>query len=215
MKLITTLFVLGCTVSQLPGQWVETTVLLPDSTSGLTAIGSLVFHSPTNTIYIGGNEDFLVAVNALTNTRLTRVAVGRGPHILCSDPVDNKIYCVDDEWRVTVIDGATRQPVETIPVTHLLGVICYNAQESKLYCGATDDSFVRVIDCAGDSVVAQVPVDYGPGALCYNPRLNRIYCAHRDRDEVTVIDCAADTVVATVWVRGVEPCDICYDSATN
>ncbi len=215
MRPITALFTLCIIVSLSPGQYVENEVLLPDSTSGLTSVGSLVFHSPTNTIYVGGDGSYLVAVNAQTNGKLRRVAVGDGPHLLCSDPQGNKVYCANHGGTVTVIDGATSQAVKTFPVEWNVTDFIYSEQENKLYCGNATDSFVRVIDCAGDSVASRVPVSYGPGALCYNPQLNRIYCAHSARDEVSVIDCTADTVVDIVWVRGVEPGHVCYDSATN
>ena len=215
MRLITALLILGCTASLSPGQYVETTVLLPDSTSGLTSIGSLVFHSPTHTMFVGGNESFLVAVNAQTNVKLTRVAVGDGPHVLCSDPPENKVYCANYDSTVTVIDGATNRSVKTIPVEQTVTDLIYNGEEHKLYCGDTTDSLVRVIDCTADSVVARVPISAGTTALCYSPQLNRLYCAHSATDEVTVIDCSADTVVDVVWVRGARPRDICFDSASN
>jgi YVTN family beta-propeller protein len=209
------LSILCCIVSPLPAQYVESTIALPDSTYGLRGVSSLVFHSPNNMMYTAGDDSFLIAVNALTNAKLKRLAVGEGPHRLCSDPPGNKVYCTNGDATVTVIDGATNQPAGTIRVERIVTDLFYNGQEDKLYCGNTSDSFIRVIDCAGDSVVARVPVSLGPSALCYNPQLNRICCACSARDEVTVIDCAADTVVRTIWVRGVEPRDICYDSATS
>lgn len=215
MRRIVGLLILGCMGSFLPGQYIETTILLPDSTSGLTSVGSLVFHSPTSTMYVGGNQSFLVAVNAQTNAKLTKVDVGSGPHLLCSAPPENKVYCVNQDATVTVIDGVTNRLAKTFSVEQTVTDLIYNGKEGKLYCGNKTDSLFRVIDCVGDSVVARVPVSFGPGALCYNPQSNRIYCAHSTRDEVSVIDCAADTVVDIVWVRGVEPQDICYDSASN
>jgi len=215
VRIITALLVLGCIVSVSPGQYVETTILLPDSTSGLTGVRSLVYHSPTSTIYVGGDDSFLICVNAQTNAKLRRVSVGRGPHVLCSVPPGNRVYCANQGATVTVIDGATNLPVKTISVQRRVTDLIYDEHEGKLYCGNATDSFVRVIDCVGDSVVGQVPVSFGPTALCYNPQLNRIYCAHETEDEVTVIDCAADTVLSTVWVRGVEPHDICYDSGSQ
>jgi YVTN family beta-propeller protein len=215
MRPIIALLALCIIASLSPGQYVETTVLLPDTAPPLTSVGSLVFHSPTNTVFVGGDERLLVTVNALTNARLGSVPVSTGPHVLCSDPVGNKVYCGNSYLTVTVIDGATNLPVETISAGSSVTDLCYNEQERKLYCGNTRDGFVRVIDCVGDSVVARVPVSRGPGALCYNPQLNRIYCAHESVDEVTVIDCSADTVVGSMWVRGVGPQDICYDSASD
>jgi YVTN family beta-propeller protein len=215
VRRVVALLILCCIVSLSSAQYVETTILLPDSVSGLQSVSSILFHSPTNTIYLGGSNDVIIAVDARTNSRLRGMHVGIGPHLLCSDPLGNKVYCANADATVTVIDAATNQPMKTIPVQHWLTDIVYNAAEDKVYCGNSIDSFVRVIDCVADSMVARIPVSFGTGALCYNPRLNRIYCAHKDRDEVTVIDCAADTVVRSLWVRGVEPFDICYDSATD
>jgi YVTN family beta-propeller protein len=215
-------YVLLCTmtlilsVTAACGQWVEAVIPLPDSLSGLTSVGSLLFHSPTNTMYVGGDESHLVAINAQTNSKLNKVAVGRGSHLLCSNPSGNKVYCNNRyEYSITVIDGATNLPIETIPVGRRLTDICYSGQQDKLYCANAYDSIVDVIDCATDSVVSRLSLGTGTCALCYNPQLNRIYCAHWDRDEVSVIDCTSDTVVATVWVRGVEPVNLCYDSASG
>jgi YVTN family beta-propeller protein len=203
------------------GQVVEVTIPLPDSLPKLGNVRGLVFHAPNTTIYVGGEDTFLIAIDAETNVKLDKtVKVGHCPsdiwyyRVLCSDPPGNKIYCSNRDSAITVIDGATNQPVKTIPVEQVATALVYNELEDKLYC-ASDDSLLRVIDCAGDSLVARVPVGSGPSALCYNPQLNRIYSAHPDRDEVKVIDCGADTVVATVWVRGVQPRAICYDSASG
>ena len=215
MRASAVLLSLALVVSAAHGQYVETTILLPDSVSVLDEVRSLAFHSPTNAMYLGGSDSFLVAVDARTNSKLRRMTVGAGPHLLCSDPTDNKVYCANYDSTITVVDAATNQPLRTIPLGRRLTDLVYNEVENKLYCGNSGDSLVRVIDCAGDSIVSHVPVSFGPGALCYNRQFNRVYCAHKDRDEVTVIDCAADTVVSTVWVRGVEPQDVCYDSATN
>jgi YVTN family beta-propeller protein len=211
MRIIVALLVL---VSMSAGQWVETTILLSLDTA-LTFVGSLVFHAPNNSIYIGGNQDFLVVVDAQTNARVAKLTVGDGTHSLCSAPQANKLYCFNNGPTVTVIDGTNNQPVKTLSIQQTIAGFVYNQQENKLYCGNSNDSYVRVIDCATDSVVARVGVRPEPLALCYNPLLNRVYCACRATGDVTVIDCAADTVVGTVWLRGVGPHDICFDSASN
>jgi YVTN family beta-propeller protein len=211
MRLIIALFALASVSS---GQWVETTIPLSQDTA-LTFVTSLVYHSPNNTIYIGADESFLVAVDAGTNVKTAEVAVGVGWHALCSAPQANKVYCANDEATITVIDGTNNQPVKTLVMQRTVTDFLYNQQENKLYCGNGNDSYVRVIDCATDSVVARVEVRPEPLALCYNPLLNRVYCACRATGDVVVIDCAADTVVRTIWVRGVGPQDICFDSASN
>jgi YVTN family beta-propeller protein len=199
------------------GQWIETTIPLPDSLPKLPHPTSLVFHSPNNSIYVAGYESYLMAINAETNVKLSKVmGVGPGPHFyMCSDAPGNKVYCANSDSTITVIDGATNQPVRTFSVEQRATDLVYSELEDKVYCGNTSDSLVRVIDCAGDSVVARIPVGSEPFSLCYSPQLNRVYCAMRTQDEVAVVDCEADTLISTVWVRGVCPYDICYDSATN
>ena len=216
MRLFAALLILVCAASVSTGQYVETTVLLPDSLPTLMDIRALVYHSTNSTIYAGGSWDStVIAVDARTNTKLAGVSVGPGPHrIFCSDPPDNKVYCANYDSTVTVIDGATNQVVRTFAVEQQVSDFVYNEHEGKLYCGNDADTFLRVIDCSADTIVSRVAVSFGPRSLCYSPRLNRIYCAHLI-DQVTVIDCAADTVVNSLWVRGVVPIDICYDSATN
>jgi YVTN family beta-propeller protein len=221
MRITRALLAICCLLSAVKAQVVERTFLLPDSLLKLSNVRGLVFHSPSSTIYVGGEDTFLIAINAQTNAKLDKmVNVGPCPYDiwcyrpLCSDPLGNKVYCSNRDSTVTVIDGATSQPIKTIPVEQIVTSFVYAELENKLYC-TSDDSLLRVIDCAGDSLVTRLPVGSGASALCYNPQLNRIYSAHPDRDEVKVIDCAADTVVATVWVRGVEPRAICYDSASG
>jgi len=210
------LFSLILAVSAVSGQYVEATIYLPDSVSGFQDITSLVYHSPNKLFYVGGSDNSLIAIDAQTNTKLFRVSAWYGPHdLLCSNPTENKVYCASYGSFITVIDGATNQPVKEFFVERQPTDMCYNPAENKLYCGDTWDSVVRVVDCTADSLVTRIPVSHGPGALCFNPQLNRVYCAHSATDEVTAIDCSADTVVDVVWVRGVRPCDICFDSATN
>ncbi len=205
----------GLCATMAHGQWLETTIPLPDTMPELLYLSSLLYHQPSKTVYVGGEDAFLFAVDAKTGVKLTTVAVGRGPHVLCSNGPGNKVYCADKFWTFTVIDGATDRRIKTLPIEHDVTDMVYVERENKLYCGSTTDSLVQVLDCARDSVVARIRVSFGPGALCYNPMLNRIYCAHESTDVVTVIDCTADTLVATIPVSGDEPRRICYDSATN
>jgi len=214
-KLLVCALALGLCASMVPGQWLETTIPLPDTMPELLDLSSLLYHPPNRTVYVGGRDTFLFAVDAKTGAKLTTVKVGIGPHVLCSDPPGNKVYCADKFWTFTVIDGATNRCIKTLPIEHDVTDMVYNERENKLYCGSTTDSLLLVIDCAHDSVVARVRVSFGPGMLCYNPLLNRLYCAHESTDVVTVIDCAVDTLVATIPISGDEPRDICYDSATN
>jgi YVTN family beta-propeller protein len=215
MRLIACLLVLSCIVSLAPGQWVETTIYLPDSLSGLDSICAVQFHSPNHTVYVGGN-DKLVAVDAGTHRKLARITSPGPLDLMCSSTASNKLYCAslyqDSVW---VMDCATNHFGTTVALDGRVREMCYAAASNKVYVACPPDSLVDVIDCETDSVVAKIELPSWPSALCYNPELNRIYVAKSTSDEVAVIDCDADTVISTIWVHGVYPTDICYDSATN
>ena len=214
MRTSAVLFSLILAVSAVSGQYVEATIYLPDSLSGLDNVNSLLFHSPNNTIYVGGDDYFLIAFDAQTNAKLAKVGLGEGPHLFCSDAPGNKVYCTNYNGTVTVVDGATNKAVKTIPVERHVTELVYAERSNKLYLGNDSDTFLRVIDCARDSIAARIRVGPSPAALCYNPRLDRVYSANGHGD-VVVIDCAGDTIAGSVWMRGVGPHDICYDSATD
>ncbi|HTW91898.1 MAG TPA: YncE family protein [bacterium] len=215
MKLIAALLVLSCAVSLCFGQWVVTTIALPDSLSGLSGIGAIAFHAPTHTIYVGGGSA-LVAVDASSYRKIAKVDLLDYPDVMCSSPVSNKVYCASRSWRqIWVVDAATNRFSKSVAVDSYPRELCYARAVNKVYVACPQSNTVKVIDCARDSLVATIGPLPGVSALCYNPGLNRIYSAQSGSDEVAVIDCAADTVMRTIWVRGVEPSDVCYDSVTN
>jgi YVTN family beta-propeller protein len=214
-RLLLCVLAIGLCVPAANGQWLETTIPLPDTMPELLYLSSLLYHPANKTIYVGGADTFLFAVDAKAGAKLARVKVGVGPHVLCSDVPGNKVYCADKFWTFNVIDGGTNRVTKTLPIEHDVTDMVYVEPENKLYCANATDTLLQVMDCAGDSVVARIRVNFGPGALCYNRPLNRIYCAHESTDVVTVVDCAADTVVAVIPVGGDGPGHVCYDSATN
>ncbi|HTW91081.1 MAG TPA: YncE family protein [bacterium] len=217
MRLIASLLFLSCIVSLALGQWIETTIRLPDSTSKLDSIRIMQYHSPNRTVYVGGKHK-LVAVDALTHRFLAWITLPDSPppmDIVCSSTASNRLYCAPlSRESVWVVDCATNGPLKPVPLRARVQAMCYAAGPNKVYAACPPDSVVDVIDCATDSVVA-IKVLSWPSALCYNPELNRIYVTKSTSDEVAVIDCGADTVISTIWVRGVEPTAIGYDSATN
>ena len=215
MRLIASLLVLGCVVSPAPGQWIETTIQLPDSLFGLDSICSIQFHSPNQTVYVGG-KGRLVSVDAGTHKKLTRTTLPGVVNLMCSSTAGNKLYgAALYRESVWVVNCATNNSVKTVRLNGRVGAMCYAARSNKVYVACPGESLVDVVDCERDSVVARIHLESWPGALCYNRGLDRIHVAKQTSDEIAVIDCTADTVVSTIWVRGVKPIDVCYDSATD
>jgi YVTN family beta-propeller protein len=197
------------------GQWVETTVPLPDSMPGLSGISVMQYHPNNHSVYVGGTDGLLV-VDGETRGKTARLSLPGAPYFLCSSTKSNKLYCAREYERpVWVVDCATNSLLATVTVDSAFRDMCYASAVNKVYVACSQANSVNVIGCATDSVVARIGSLPGASAVCYNPSLNRVYAAQSGSDEVAVIDCAADTVIRTIWVRGVDPTDICYDSASN
>jgi hypothetical protein len=75
MKLITSLLIVGCILSLAPGQWLETTIVLPDPTSGFGSPGTMVYHTGNNFLFVGC-ENGVAIVDGLSNQLIA-------PRVLC------------------------------------------------------------------------------------------------------------------------------------
>ncbi|MCX6844673.1 MAG: YncE family protein [candidate division WOR-3 bacterium] len=117
---------LGATIGQ--GQWLETTVSLPDS-SGPYA---LCYNSQDNKVYSANRCSNTVAViDGATNLVVATVPVDYCPQVLCYNPLNNKVYSanVGDMYSTeTVIDGTTDSVIATIAGGEYPSALCYNLQ---------------------------------------------------------------------------------------
>ena len=78
MRHLAVLLVVFCCLSAVSGQWLETTIYLPDSLGGLTHPQCLVYNTTNNTIYVGGQYgDCVIAIDGATNQRIARIPTGR------------------------------------------------------------------------------------------------------------------------------------------
>jgi len=197
------------------GQWVETTVLLPDSFGGMPFPQCVAYDLANNTVYVGGGAGRVIAVDGTSNQRVAGINTGAYTDAMCVNPLDNKVYCASsypNDSCVTIINAATNQVLASVPDGGQPFALCYNSQSDKIYC-ANSSGGVTVIDGATDSVLATVAAGANPRAICYNPQSNKLYCANY-RDSVTVIDGEGDSVLATVIVSDA-PSDLCYNPQGN
>ena len=200
-----------CAVSS--GQWLETTIYLPDSFTGMSRLWALAYHSTTNTIYVAGVEGgCLMAVDGTTSQKFARIPVDRGLIGLCSDPLDNKVFCANyDCDTISVIDAASNQVVERIPTGGPpYGNPCFNPHDRKIYCTTynADSGDLVVIDAVTNQLIARVVT--GAFNLCYDSVDNRIFCVRMG--SAIVIDGTSNAVVGTVsgyWGY------LCYNGRDN
>jgi len=218
VKAASVFLLVGCCLSTASGQWLETTIHLPDSSEPY----AICYSSVSNKVYCANRVTNSVAViDGETNAILTIVTVDTGPTALCYNPNDNKVYCTNigvgpmHDGKLTVIDCMTDSVIATLATGFGPCALCYDSVENKIYCANGNSSTATVIDGATDTIIATVPVGDGPGLVCYNSANNKVYFAYCGYvGEVTVIDGATDTIVATVVV-GNFPSALCYNPARN
>jgi len=97
-KLLLSAMVLGTLLaSSASGQYLETTIMLPDTLGWLGWPWSLVHNPQNNKVYVGCDDGVLV-IDGTTNQRLARIKMTGGRvGALCYNPQNNKIYCAVEE----------------------------------------------------------------------------------------------------------------------
>jgi len=205
-----------CWLSAAVGQWLETTIPVPDTFGGLSMPNCLAYDTIDNTVFVAGEyTERILVLDAPSGRRVGWVPFAGDIRSLCYNPVSNKVYAAaGDRDMVAVIDAATRQIVETLPVGSRPYALAFNATMNRVYCVNSSSDDVTVIDGEGDSVVATIDVGDRPEALCWNPTRNVVYSADYDDSTITVIDAAADIVIDTISVSG-NPAAFLYNQDRN
>ena len=140
--------------------------------------------------------------------------MGEHPTALAYNPINNKIYCANEESdNVSIIDGAGDTVMTTVAVEDWPGALVCNPKYNKIYCTNVNSYKVTIIDGAGDTVMATLGMGDLPWALACNSQNNNIYCA-KWNNNVTVIDGKGDSVITTVGV-GSDPEALVYNPQNN
>ena len=215
MRTRSSLLAIGCLLSAVSAQWLETTVALTDSAGGIISPKAIAYDSVNDRVYVCGDiGNCVIVIDGATNQKLDRIAVPSGGSDVLWNPATGKLYHADSyNNSVTVIDCASNQVLRTIPVGSSPREFCLVPGSNKLYCSCGNGQ-VAVIDGTQDSLLGLIEVEPLDWSLCHNPRNGRIYSANSFGGTVSVIDCATDTVIATVPV-GEGPEDVCYAGSNN
>ena len=114
------------------GQYLETTIQLPDS-----AWPHTVLYNPSNNrVYCSaGNRDTVYVVDGATNELVGRIGVGDYPTAMVCDPGRNKIYCTNwNQGAVSVIDCTSDSVVATVPVWDRPNALCFSPAAGRVFC---------------------------------------------------------------------------------
>lgn len=103
--------------SLLFSQWLQTTIFIPDSLTGLIEPRALAYNATNNKIYVGGSDgNCVIVIDGETNQKVARIPTGTTITAICWGSVSNKVYCstYGSNGITTVIDGATNEVIKTI-----------------------------------------------------------------------------------------------------
>jgi YVTN family beta-propeller protein len=195
------------------GQWLETTIDVPDSLcGGLVNPQSLLYCPLDSTVYVGGaNKGWLIALDGATGRKVAGIAAGYNVRDMCYASQVGKLYTADKgDGCISVLDAATNALLTRISVgSYGVVTLCYNSARNKVYCADWGSDCVSAIDCATDSVVATLSVPTGEEvSLLYNPAHDKLYEA--SSRGLYVIDCGTDSVTASPPVGTLDP-PLCLD----
>jgi YVTN family beta-propeller protein len=135
---------------------------------------------------------------------------GAGDSVIVAIPTDwsydilysrvrNALYCLGDS-AVTVRDGATLQPVASIPLQAKAGSLLLDTIADKLYCLDRHSDSLQVIDCATNQTLGVIALLPGSGAMAWCPEQRRVFVTHSSYSALSLI---RDTCVAVAEGRSV------------
>jgi YVTN family beta-propeller protein len=134
-------------LSTVTAQWLETTIVLPDSSVPL----ALCYNATDNRVYcayisLDRDGDDVMVIDGATNSVLATVSAGYNPHALCYNSQNNKVYCANEASdNVTVIGGATNQVLQTIGVGRRPRDFTWNPVQNRVYVANYGGSSISVL----------------------------------------------------------------------
>ncbi len=145
-------------------------------------------------------------IDVATNTVTANISVGSYPVEVEVSLDGTKLYAVNQEGTVSVIDTNTNTVIATINIgegNYPLGV-AVTPDGTKVYVTNSGSSTVSVIDTVTNNVVATVAVGNYPFGVSVTPDGTKVYVANSYNNTVSVIDTATNNVTDTINV-GSEP----------
>lgn len=214
MKYVSVLLSLGCLLSSVSAQWLETTIQL-DSAAGPWA---LCYSTQSDRVYSANlDQGTVTVIDGATNQIIKTVTTGAYAWVLCYNPTNDKVYCANAEGNsVTIIDGATDSVIANLGCDGPRA-LCYNSHDNRIYSAnewGVFNNAVAVIDGRTNQIVGGIYPGLEPCALCYNSCNNKVYCATLIDDHVVVADGSTNQIIDTVMV-GEEPLALFYSPENN
>jgi len=127
------------------------------------------------------------------------------------EPNTNRVYVANNiDNTVSVVDIATNEVIQVIPVGQGSGAVEFNPNTNRLYVSNGGSNNLSVIDTTTNSVIDTIIVGNGPSGMAIDTDANLIYVV-KDAGDVQVIDGLTNTVIDTIILPGVSLISITLD----
>ena len=189
-----TLYVVCCLLYAVShAQWLERTVVVGDTTGGLSLHGVVVVNPVSGNVYIEGSVTQVFDPATAEKVRAIKAA---GSVVFC--PSSGRGYIIGDS--VVILDAVADTVLGTTTLPFLPAVQAYSRTSNRLYLGSSNErDQLLVFDPVGDSVLETIEVGYPVTALLWDSAGDRLYVGTRSHAALLlVVDCAADTIAAVV-----------------
>jgi YVTN family beta-propeller protein len=191
------------------GQYLETTLWLPDSLGGLDGITNVLFCPLDSTVWTAGKD--VTVVDPVSVSKLQVVARDADVYAMLYNHLEGKVYFTDlFADSLSVVDARTRTVVARVPVGDSPSSLAFDSVGNKVYCGNEQSDEVFVVDCSTDTVVARVDVGSFPVGLMFDPLDMKVFCSNASGHSVSVIDALEDSVIATIELSG-RTCSLAFN----
>jgi DNA-binding beta-propeller fold protein YncE len=174
---------------------------------------AMAFNPVDHKAYVAGESyvndgGSIVALDAVGDSVLTEIAVGRALDFLAYDADDDLLYAASSiSDCILAIDGKTDSIIDTIKVSEDCGGLVYNAARHRVYSLSSMDE-----------VTAFTPRVHGQnkemflGAALEDAVLNasgtKLFCAGPDENVVYVLDCVSERLAGEVSLHA-PPAALC------
>jgi YVTN family beta-propeller protein len=175
-------------------------------------------HRRRSTVYVAvRGSGTVVALSRDSGEVLATIPAGRRPSGIAARPDGDRVYvAAAGSHEVKVIDGVTREVLDTVALTHGAAPLhlVLSPDGRTLFVAASGLDAVLALDAASLRETAEIPVGRQPARLALSADGRRLYVLCERSARVDIVDTAGARVVASV-PAGVRPADLALDPGSG
>ena len=107
----------------------------------------------------------------------------------------------EDDNTISVIDGASKQAVATIPVGKWPHQVAFSPDGARAFVANGESATISVIDTASRKVISEIPVGKDPQGITVVSK-SLLYTANYDSNDISAVDLDEGKVIATISAGG-------------